>query len=129
MDTDVSSPTAATMTLAELAAHLAVTPQALYDLRSKGRGPRGFRVGRQLRFRLAEVGYLRDVYAPEDTRSSLTEMKPTALTGARKHRRRDRRAALKGRADGMSRRQEKHVLPVALRACTSRVGPASIGRP
>lgn len=55
MDTGVTSPTQATMTLAELADHLSVTPQALYDLRSKGRGPRGFRVGRQLRFRPAEV--------------------------------------------------------------------------
>jgi excisionase family DNA binding protein len=55
MDTEMPSPTPATMTLAELADHLSVTPQALYDLRSKGRGPRGFRVGRQLRFRPAEV--------------------------------------------------------------------------
>ncbi len=55
MDTEMPSPPPATMTLAELADHLSVTPQALYDLRSKGRGPRGFRVGRQLRFRPAEV--------------------------------------------------------------------------
>ncbi|MBB2921243.1 AlpA family transcriptional regulator [Cellulomonas cellasea] len=55
MDTDVTSPTQATMTLTELADFLSVTPQALYDLRSKGRGPRGFRVGRLLRFRQAEV--------------------------------------------------------------------------
>ncbi len=43
------------LTLSELAAHLAVSVQTLYDLRSKGRGPRGFRVGRELRFRLSEV--------------------------------------------------------------------------
>jgi len=43
------------MTLSELAAFLSVSTQALYDLRSKGRGPRGFRVGRQLRFRLSEI--------------------------------------------------------------------------
>nr|WP_297426799.1 helix-turn-helix domain-containing protein [uncultured Actinotalea sp.] len=56
MDTDARPATApATMTLAELAAFLAVSPQALYDLRSKGRGPRGFRVGRHLRFRAAEI--------------------------------------------------------------------------
>lgn len=55
MDTDVTSATAPTMTLSELAAYLSVSNQALYDLRSKGRGPRGFRVGRQLRFRLTEV--------------------------------------------------------------------------
>jgi predicted DNA-binding transcriptional regulator AlpA len=29
--------------------------QSLYDLRSQGRGPTGFRVGRQLRFRRSEV--------------------------------------------------------------------------
>jgi excisionase family DNA binding protein len=55
MDTDVSSATAPTMTISELAAFLSVSTQALYDLRSKGRGPRGFRVGRELRFRMAEI--------------------------------------------------------------------------
>src|SRR5680860_276542 len=43
------------LTLSELAAHLSVNVQTLYDLRSKGRGPRGFRVGRELRFRRSEV--------------------------------------------------------------------------
>ncbi|WP_164477768.1 helix-turn-helix transcriptional regulator [Nocardioides pantholopis] len=43
------------LTLAELAAELGVSVQALYDLRSQGRGPRGFRVGRVLRFRVSEV--------------------------------------------------------------------------
>lgn len=43
------------MTLPELADLLSVSNQALYDLRSKGRGPRGFRVGRLLRFRVSEV--------------------------------------------------------------------------
>ena len=43
------------LTLSELAAHLSVSVQTLYDLRSKGRGPRGFRVGRELRFRRSEV--------------------------------------------------------------------------
>lgn len=55
MDTDASPATAPTLTLSELAAYLAVGPQALLDLRSKGCGPRGFRVGRQLRFRLTEI--------------------------------------------------------------------------
>ena len=55
MDTDTTSGTAPTMTLSELAAFLSVSNQALYDLRSKGRGPRGFRVGRELRFRTAEI--------------------------------------------------------------------------
>ncbi len=43
------------LSLSELAARLGVTPQTIYDLRTQGRGPRGFRVGRQLRFRVSEV--------------------------------------------------------------------------
>ncbi len=43
------------MTLSELAARLGVTAQTIYDLRSQGRGPRGFRIGRQLKFRASEV--------------------------------------------------------------------------
>lgn len=37
------------LSLSELCAHLQVTAQTIYDLRSQGRGPRGFRVGRELR--------------------------------------------------------------------------------
>lgn len=44
-----------TVTLPELAALLGVTPQTIYDLRTSGRGPKGFRVGTHLRFRVAEV--------------------------------------------------------------------------
>ncbi len=43
------------LTLSELAARLSVSVQTIYDLRSQGRGPRGFRVGRQLRFRVSEI--------------------------------------------------------------------------
>ncbi len=43
------------LTLSQLASQLGVTVQTLYDLRSQGRGPRGFRVGRELRFRVSEV--------------------------------------------------------------------------
>lgn len=43
------------LTLSQLAAQLGVSTQTLYDLRSQGRGPRGFRVGRELRFRVSEV--------------------------------------------------------------------------
>ena len=42
-------------TLSELATQLGVSVQTLYDLRSQGRGPHGFRVGRELRFRVGEV--------------------------------------------------------------------------
>jgi excisionase family DNA binding protein len=45
----------AVVTLSQLAAQLGVSVQTLYDLRSQGRGPRGFRVGRELRFRVGEV--------------------------------------------------------------------------
>jgi excisionase family DNA binding protein len=41
--------------LKELAKRLQVSCQTIYDLRSQGRGPRGFRVGRELRFRASEV--------------------------------------------------------------------------
>ena len=43
------------LSLSELCAHLQVTAQTIYDLRSQGRGPKGFRVGRELRFRISEV--------------------------------------------------------------------------
>ena len=43
------------LSLSELCAHLRVSAQTIYDLRSQGRGPRGFRVGRELRFRISEV--------------------------------------------------------------------------
>ena len=43
------------LSLSELAARLGVTAQTIYDLRSHGRGPHGFRIGRQLKFRASEV--------------------------------------------------------------------------
>jgi len=43
------------VTLSQLAAQVGVSVQTLYDLRSQGRGPRGFRVGRELRFRVSEI--------------------------------------------------------------------------
>ncbi len=43
------------LSLTELCAHLQVSVQTIYDLRSQGRGPRGFRVGRGLRFRISEI--------------------------------------------------------------------------
>ena len=42
------------LSLSELA-RLGVTVQTIYDLRGRGRGPRGFRVGRELRFRVSEI--------------------------------------------------------------------------
>ena len=43
------------LSLAELADRLHVSAQTIYDLRKKGRGPRGFRVGPRLMFRMSEV--------------------------------------------------------------------------
>lgn len=43
------------LTTSALAAHLGVPVQTIHDLRHAGRGPRGFRVGRELRYRLGEV--------------------------------------------------------------------------
>lgn len=45
----------ACLTIQELADELGVRCQALYDLRSQGRGPTGFRIGRHLRFRRSEI--------------------------------------------------------------------------
>jgi excisionase family DNA binding protein len=46
---------AGALTIQELAAELHVSCQTLYDLRSQGRGPAGFRIGRHLRFRRSEI--------------------------------------------------------------------------
>ena len=54
------------LTLSQLASQLGVTVQTLYDLRSQGRGPRGFRVGRELRFRVREVDAWLDQLEADD---------------------------------------------------------------
>ncbi len=43
------------LSVQQLAEELHVSAQTIYDLRSQGRGPVGFRVGRQLRFRASEI--------------------------------------------------------------------------
>ena len=43
------------LTTSELAEYLGVHVQAIYDLRADGRGPSGFRVGREIRFRVSDV--------------------------------------------------------------------------
>lgn len=54
------------LNLAELAGYLDVPVQTRYDLRSKGRGPRGFRVGRCLHFRKSEIDAWLDALQEED---------------------------------------------------------------
>ena len=43
------------LTTSELAEYLGVHVQAIYDLRTDGRGPAGIRVGREIRFRTSDV--------------------------------------------------------------------------
>lgn len=57
------------LTTSQLAAHLGVSPQAIYDLRHAGRGPRGLRVGRELRYRVSVVeAWLRDLESADTSR-------------------------------------------------------------
>jgi excisionase family DNA binding protein len=60
------------LSLSELCAQLQVSAQTIYDLRSQGRGPRGFRVGRELRFRVSEVdAWLSRLESDDDRRHHL----------------------------------------------------------
>jgi excisionase family DNA binding protein len=43
------------LTVAELADYLGVPPATLYQWRHRGEGPRGFRVGRHLRYRWSDI--------------------------------------------------------------------------
>lgn len=43
------------LSITELAARLGVPIQTIYDLGHHGRGPHGFRIGRELKFRASEV--------------------------------------------------------------------------
>ncbi|MFT4264081.1 MAG: helix-turn-helix domain-containing protein [Nocardioides sp.] len=64
------------LSLKELAALLHVSVQTLYDLRSQGRGPVGFRVGRHLRFRRAEVTAWLERLESEDAERHHAEARP-----------------------------------------------------
>lgn len=60
------------LSLTELCAQLQVSAQTIYDLRSQGRGPRGFRVGRELRFRISEIeAWLKRMEHADDQRHSI----------------------------------------------------------
>ena len=43
------------LTTSELAEYVGVHVQAIYDLRTDGRGPSGIRVGREIRYRVSDV--------------------------------------------------------------------------
>ncbi len=56
----------------ELCAHLQVSAQTIYDPRSQGRGPPGFRVGRELRFRISEIeAWLERMERDDDQRHAI----------------------------------------------------------
>lgn len=54
------------LTTSELADYLGVQVQAIYDLRTDGRGPSGIRVGREIRYRISDVlRWLDSLHEPE----------------------------------------------------------------
>jgi excisionase family DNA binding protein len=58
------------LSISDLAAHLGVPIQTIYDLRHHGRGPHGFRIGRELKFRASEVeAWLRRLEENDEKRS------------------------------------------------------------
>jgi excisionase family DNA binding protein len=58
------------LSISELAARLGVPIQTIYDLRHHGRGPHGFRIGRELKFRTSEVeAWLRRLEDDDERRS------------------------------------------------------------
>ena len=60
------------LTTSELAEYLGVNVQAIYDLRNDGRGPTGFRVGREIRYRVSDVlRWLESLREPARPRSTL----------------------------------------------------------
>ena len=61
------------LTTSELAAHLGVLVQTIHDLRHARRGPRGFRVGRELRYRLSEVQAWVEAMEAHDHAADLVE--------------------------------------------------------
>jgi RsiW-degrading membrane proteinase PrsW (M82 family) len=60
-----------------------------------------------------ERGFMRAILEPEVANGTLTTFELTAVAGDRGDRRRDKRAALRNRAAGVSRRREKHILAAA----------------
>jgi excisionase family DNA binding protein len=58
------------LSISDLAARLGVPIQTIYDLRHHGRGPHGFRIGRELKFRTSEVeAWLRRLEDDDERRS------------------------------------------------------------
>ena len=54
-ETSLSADFESILSISDLAASLGVPIQTIYDLRPHGRGPHGFRIGRELKIRTSEV--------------------------------------------------------------------------
>lgn len=61
------------LTTSELAAHLGVPIQTIHDLRHAHRGPRGFRVGREMRYRVSEVQHWVEAMESQDHAADLSD--------------------------------------------------------
>lgn len=61
------------LTTSELAAHLGVPVQTIHDLRHAHRGPRGFRVGREMRYRISEVQHWVESLESQDHAADFAE--------------------------------------------------------
>jgi excisionase family DNA binding protein len=58
------------LTTSELAEYLGVQAQAIYNLRTDGRGPSGIQVGREIRYRVSDVvRWLDALHEPEPSAS------------------------------------------------------------
>jgi len=69
-ETSLSSDFESVLSISDLAARLGVPIQTIYDLRHHGRGPHGFRIGRELKFRTSEVeAWLRRLEEDDERRS------------------------------------------------------------
>jgi excisionase family DNA binding protein len=69
-ETPLSSDLESVLSISDLAARLGVPIQTIYDLRHKGRGPHGFRIGRELEFRASDVeAWLRRLEDDDERRS------------------------------------------------------------
>jgi excisionase family DNA binding protein len=58
------------MSIGELASYLGVPVKTVYDWRVTGRGPRGVRVGRHVKFAVADVRAWVDAHRDRDTSST-----------------------------------------------------------
>jgi len=69
-ETSLSSDFESVLSMSDQAARLGVPIQTTYDLRHHGRGPHGFRIGREMKFRTSEVeAWLRRLEEDDERRS------------------------------------------------------------